>query len=70
MALENFRLAESIAGKLETERRSAREMEIARDVQTRLLPYSVPDLKTLEWAGRCLQARRVGGDYYDFLCFR
>ena len=24
-------------------------------------------LKTLECAGRCLQARRVGGDYYDFL---
>jgi serine phosphatase RsbU (regulator of sigma subunit) len=24
-------------------------------------------LKTLECAGRCLQAARVGGDYYDFL---
>ena len=40
MALENFRLAENIAEKLETERRAAREMEIARDVQTRLLPQA------------------------------
>ena len=67
MALENFRLAEDIAEKLEGERRTAREMEIAKDVQTRLLPQSAPDLKTLECAGRCLQAWRVGGDYYDFL---
>ena len=67
MALENFRLVEDIAARLETERRTAREMEIARDVQSRLLPQSAPRLNTLECAGRCLQARRVGGDYYDFL---
>jgi sigma-B regulation protein RsbU (phosphoserine phosphatase) len=67
MALENFRLVEDIAEKLETERRTEREMEIAKDVQSRLLPQSAPDMKTLECAGRCLQARRVGGDYYDFL---
>ena len=67
MALENFRLAEDIAEKLEAERRTMREMEIAKDVQTRLLPQTAPLLKTLECAGRCLQAARVGGDYYDFL---
>ena len=67
VALENFHLAEDIAEKLEAERRTAREMEIARDVQTRLLPQTTPDLKTIECAGRCLQARSVGGDYYDFL---
>ena len=67
LAIENFRLAEDIAGKLEAERRTSREMEIAKEVQTRLLPQSAPILKTLECAGRCLQARRVGGDYYDFL---
>ena len=27
----------------------------------------VPALKTMEYAGSCLQARQVGGDYYDFL---
>jgi sigma-B regulation protein RsbU (phosphoserine phosphatase) len=67
MALENFRLAEDIAEKLEAERRTAREMEIAKEVQTRLLPQTAPVLETLECAGRCLQAARVGGDYYDFL---
>jgi sigma-B regulation protein RsbU (phosphoserine phosphatase) len=67
MALENFRLAENIAEKLEAERRATREMEIAKDVQTRLLPQTTPVLQTLECAGRCLQAARVGGDYYDFL---
>ena len=67
MAIENFRLAEDIAEKLEDERRTAREMEIAKEVQGRLLPQAAPILKTLECAGRCLQARRVGGDYYDFL---
>jgi len=67
MALENFRLAEDISRQLETERRTTREMEIAKEVQTRLLPQTAPILKTLECAGRCLQAARVGGDYYDFL---
>jgi serine phosphatase RsbU (regulator of sigma subunit) len=67
MALDNYRLVEDIAEKLEAERRSTREMEIAKEVQNRLLPQSAPDLKTLECAGRCLQAWRVGGDYYDFL---
>jgi len=42
-------------------------MEIAKEVQARLLPQAAPILKTLECAGRCLQAWRVGGDYYDFL---
>ena len=67
MAIENFLLAENIAEKLESERRAAREMEIAKDVQTRLLPQTAPKLRTLDCAGRCVQARRVGGDYYDFL---
>jgi sigma-B regulation protein RsbU (phosphoserine phosphatase) len=67
MALENFRLAEDIAEKLEAERRTTREMEIAKEVQARLLPQAAPDLKTLECAGRCLQAWCVGGDYFDFL---
>ncbi|MGD0578430.1 MAG: SpoIIE family protein phosphatase [Bryobacteraceae bacterium] len=67
MAIENFRLAEDIAEKLEAERRAMREMEIAKDVQTRLLPQAAPELNTLDCAGQCIQARRVGGDYYDFL---
>jgi serine phosphatase RsbU (regulator of sigma subunit) len=66
-ALENIRLAGEIAERLEAERRTAREMEIAREVQSRLLPQSAPSLRTLECAAQCIQARSVGGDYYDFL---
>jgi serine phosphatase RsbU (regulator of sigma subunit) len=43
------------------------EIEIARDVQRRLLPRAVPVLQTAELAAQCIQARSVGGDYYDFL---
>jgi len=44
-----------------------REMEIAREVQLRLFPQTMPVLKTLSYTGVCLPARGVGGDYYDFL---
>ena len=53
--------------KLESERRAARELEIAKQVQARLFPQSLPKLTTLDYAGICIQAREVGGDYYDFL---
>ena len=55
------------ADKLEAERRAAQELEIAREVQARLFPQIQPELKTVEYAGLCLQARQVGGDYFDFL---
>jgi serine phosphatase RsbU (regulator of sigma subunit) len=55
------------AEKAEAERRAAQELEIARQVQARLFPQSLPRLRTMEYAGACLQARQVGGDYYDFL---
>jgi serine phosphatase RsbU (regulator of sigma subunit)/predicted enzyme related to lactoylglutathione lyase len=55
------------AEKLEAERRAAQELEIARQVQARLFPQIRPELKTVEYAGICLQARLVGGDYFDFL---
>lgn len=55
------------AEKLETERRVAQELEIARQVQARLFPQNLPELPGLDYAGLCLQAKSVGGDYYDFL---
>jgi phosphoserine phosphatase RsbU/P len=36
-------------------------------VQARLFPQMQPALSTLEYAAVCIQARHVGGDYYDFL---
>jgi serine phosphatase RsbU (regulator of sigma subunit)/catechol 2,3-dioxygenase-like lactoylglutathione lyase family enzyme len=55
------------AEKLAEERRVAHELEIARQVQARLFPQCRPELKTVEYAGVCVQARQVGGDYFDFL---
>lgn len=57
----------TLAEKAEAERRVAQELEIARQVQAHLFPQNLPALDTLDYAGRCLQARQVGGDYYDFL---
>jgi len=57
----------ALADKLEAERRSAQELEIAERVQARLFPQTLPSLKTLEFSGICLPARHVGGDYYDFV---
>lgn len=55
------------AAKLEAERRAAHELDIAMQVQTRLFPQRLPAMRSLEYAGACVQTRRVGGDYYDFL---
>jgi serine phosphatase RsbU (regulator of sigma subunit) len=55
------------AEKLEAERFAAQELEIAKRVQAGLFPQKLPPMRTLEYAGTCIQARQVGGDYYDFL---
>src|SRR5215813_9690441 len=57
----------AIEEKLESERRAAQELEIAKQVQARLFPQTLPPLQSLDYAGICIQARQVGGDYYDFL---
>lgn len=57
----------ALAQRVEAERRAAQELEIAKQVQARLFPQELPALKTLEYWGSCVQARQVGGDYYDFL---
>jgi sigma-B regulation protein RsbU (phosphoserine phosphatase) len=70
IALENIRLAEKMAERMEADRRTAQEMDIARQVQARLFPQQLPAMKTLDYTGACIQARKVGGDYYDFLELR
>ena len=68
-ALQNLMLAEEMAERIETDRRSAQELQIAAEVQRRLLPAKAVAMTTIEVAGHCVQARAVGGDYYDFLDF-
>jgi phosphoserine phosphatase RsbU/P len=43
------------------------ELEIARQVQNRLFPRTVPKLNSLELAGICIPGRYISGDYYDFV---
>ena len=63
LVLENARLLEA---KIERER-LANELAIARDVQQRLLPQSMPVLPNLNLAASSVAAREVGGDYFDVL---
>jgi len=57
----------AVSEHIEAERRAAQELEIAKQVQARLFPQQLPEVPGLDYAGLCLQARSVGGDYYDFL---
>jgi serine phosphatase RsbU (regulator of sigma subunit) len=51
----------------QSEHRHSQELELARQVQARLFPQKRPALSTLDYAAVCIQARHVGGDFYDFL---
>ncbi len=43
------------------------ELDIARQVQRRLFPQTVPKVPGMDLYGVCKAARSVSGDYYDFL---
>jgi len=43
------------------------EIVVAHNVQRQLFPRRKPPSRTLNYSGKCVQARTVGGDYYDFL---
>jgi len=64
IALENARLYEEIARQ---ERRLERDLALARELQTRLLPQTLPKMQHLELAARFSPARAIGGDLYDFI---
>lgn len=62
IALENAKLHKLA---LEKERLE-REMELAAEIQTQLLPKVMPAIPGFEVIGWNRPARQVGGDYYDF----
>jgi sigma-B regulation protein RsbU (phosphoserine phosphatase) len=64
---DNDRLLAAIRKQAESERRRKSELEIAANVQQKLFPRKVRMLRTLDYAGQCVAAHEVGGDYYDFL---
>ena len=47
--------------------RAARELELARLVQTNLLPEKLPELGGWEVAAHYEPASSIGGDFYDFI---
>ena len=64
IAIENARLYEQIA---QQERRLERDLALARELQMRLLPQTLPQLGHLEVAAKFTPARAIGGDLYDFI---
>jgi phosphoserine phosphatase RsbU/P len=52
---------------LRSKERQDRELEIASEIQLRLLPSKCPQIRGLAIAAKCETANRVGGDYYDFI---
>src|SRR5260370_1283424 len=54
----------TVTQKQELEARASPHLEIPKHVQPRLFPQTLPPPATLEYAGVCIQARQVGGDYY------
>jgi sigma-B regulation protein RsbU (phosphoserine phosphatase) len=62
LALENALLYEE----LKEQERLKRELEIAREVQRKLLPSKMPKVDGFQFDGICQSAFEVGGDYFDF----
>jgi len=66
IAIENAQLYEQIA---QQESRLERDLSLARELQFRLLPHSLPQVAHLELAARFVPARAIGGDLYDFMSY-
>jgi sigma-B regulation protein RsbU (phosphoserine phosphatase) len=63
MAIENARLYQLAVDK----GRMERELQMARDVQSSLLPRTTPYLQGWEFAAQWEPAQEVSGDFYDFI---
>jgi hypothetical protein len=63
-----LKLAEEALRKREKERdRLRHSLELAKEVQQKLLPKSNPRIAGLEVAGKSIYCDETGGDYYDFI---
>ena len=63
IALENAMLHQQILRKELLEK----QLQFAKEVQTRLLPMSDPSIHGYDIAAICIPAEEIGGDYYDYL---
>ena len=64
IAIENAQLYEQIARQ---EKRLERDLAMARELQFRLLPPTLPKVPHLDIAAKFVPARAIGGDLYDFM---
>jgi phosphoserine phosphatase RsbU/P len=63
MAVQNIEfLSKEIDRKKEEE-----QMKIASDIQSKLFPQKIPEIKNIQFHGISLPAKSVGGDYYDII---
>ncbi len=62
-AIYNTRLVEE----LKESTRFKRDMELAEQIQSSMLPARAPSIEGAQLAGRCETAVNVGGDYYDYV---
>src|SRR5208282_5700695 len=66
IAIANAQLYEQIAMQ---EKRLERDLAMARELQFRLLPPTLPKLANLDIAAKFVPARAIGGDLYDFVSY-
>jgi phosphoserine phosphatase RsbU/P len=59
--------AREAAIRLKTAKRLRSDLDIAHSVQQKLFPQRTNLLVTADYAGRCVPAHELGGDYFDFL---
>jgi len=62
VALENAKLIEESIEK----ERMEKELDVAREIQRKILPHNVPELDEYHFSALFIPAFEVGGDYYDF----
>lgn len=67
LALDNGRLAREVAAQMAHREVLEHELNIAREVQERLLPQKKPLVPGLDYAGLCRPASSVGGDCYEHM---
>lgn len=65
VAIDNARLHEALIN--EERRHQEEEMLMAREIQQSLLPDRAPLVDGLDIGFLCIQAKQVGGDFYDFI---
>ncbi len=62
-----YKLIPTLAEEAVSRAKLEREFEIAREVQERLFPQTLPKVRGVEMAAHCRPAQAVGGDYYDLI---